>query len=157
MAFSLYPIGKIITNHGQSCLQINREYVAALMGLEGFSHIQVLWWFDGCDTAQERAKLIETKPYVHGPDRVGVFAMRSPSRPNPIALSCAGVTFVDYENGIVGLTYIDANNGSPLLDIKPYTPSLDRVETPRVPSWCAHWPASCESSGDFDWESEFNF
>ena len=157
MEFSLRTIGKISTNQGQFCLRIDREYLGALQGLEGFSHIQVIWWFDGCDTAEERAKTSETKPYVHGPDQIGVFAMRSPSRPNPIALSCAEVTYIDAVNGIVGLAYIDANEGSPLLDIKPYTPSLDRVENPRVPQWCAHWPKNCETSGDFDWGSEFNF
>lgn len=157
MEFSLHAIGKISTNRGQPCLRIDCAYRGALQGLEGFSHIQVLWWFDGCDTAAERAKTGETKPYVHGPDRVGVFATRSPSRPNPLALSCAEVTGIDAENGIVGLAYLDANEGSPLLDIKPYTPSLDRVENPRVPQWCAHWPMSCETSGDFDWAGEFNF
>jgi len=46
---------------------------------------------------------------------------------------------------------------SPVLDIKPYTPSLDRVEAPGVPKWCSHWPKSLEQSEDFDWENEFNF
>lgn len=45
----------------------------------------------------------------------------------------------------------------PVLDIKPYTPSLDRVETPNVPEWCSEWPKSTEESGNFDWESVFNF
>jgi len=48
-------------------------------------------------------------------------------------------------------------NNSPVLDIKPYIPSLDRVENPIVPDWYEHWPKSCEESGDFDWESGFNF
>ena len=57
----------------------------------------------------------------------------------------------------MGLAYIDAENGTPVLDVKPYTPSLDRVERPDVPGWCAHWPKSAEASGDFDWEKVFNF
>jgi len=61
------------------------------------------------------------------------------------------------DNGVIGLAYIDADDQSPVLDIKPYTPSLDRAETPRVPEWCGHWPKNVESSSDFDWESEFNF
>ena len=64
---------------------------------------------------------------------------------------------MDKENAIVGLSYIDANDGTPVLDIKPYPPSLDRVESPAVPGWCAHWPRNIEGSGDFDWEKEFNF
>ncbi|MDR0958673.1 MAG: tRNA (N6-threonylcarbamoyladenosine(37)-N6)-methyltransferase TrmO, partial [Clostridiales bacterium] len=54
------------------------------------------------------------------------------------------------------LTYIEAFDGSPVLDIKPYTPSLDRVELPNVPDWCSHWPKCYEQSGDFEWESEMN-
>lgn len=48
-------------------------------------------------------------------------------------------------------------NNSPVLDIKPYIPSLDRVENPIVPDWCQHRPKSYEESGGFDRESEFNF
>lgn len=88
---------------------------------------------------------------------MGTFATRSPERPNPIALSCCGVTYVDLDNGIIGLEYIDARNGSPVLDIKPYTPSIDRVEKVSMPDWCAHWSRCYEDSGDFDWEKEFNF
>jgi hypothetical protein len=44
-----------------------------------------------------------------------------------------------------------------VLDLKPYTPSIDRVESPSVPEWCDHWPKSYEESGGFDWEAEFNF
>ena len=64
---------------------------------------------------------------------MGTFATRSPERPNPIALTPAYVTYIDHENGIIGLAYIDANDGTPVVDIKPYTPSLDRVESPEVP------------------------
>lgn len=61
------------------------------------------------------------------------------------------------EAAAVGLYYIDAFPESPLLDLKPYAPSVDRVESPSVPEWCVHWPRSYEESGDFDWEAEFNF
>ena len=44
-----------------------------------------------------------------------------------------------------------------ILDIKQYTPSIDRVENPNVPTWCRHWPLSYEESGNFDWEDEFLF
>ncbi len=64
----------------------------------------------------------------------------TPERPNPIAVTAAAVTFVDADRGILGLGWIDANGQTPVLDIKPYTPSADRVEHPTVPDWCAHWP-----------------
>lgn len=88
---------------------------------------------------------------------MGIFATRSPIRPNPIALTAVEILHNDYEKGVIQIAYIDANDGSPVLDIKPYTPSLDRIEDPKVPAWCAHWPKSLEKSGSFAWEKEFNF
>ena len=101
--------------------------------------------------------LLEEKPYVKGSARIGVFATRSPMRPNPIAVSSVGIAYVDEATATVGLYFIDAYPGSPVLDLKPYTPSIDRVESPSVPELCTHWPKSYEESGDFDWEVEFNF
>lgn len=154
---TIYPIGRISEFDGDMRIELDKRYIPALEGLEGFGCVQVLWWFDRCDNAIDRSSLTENKPYKKGPENLGAFATRSPARPNPIALSCASVTYIDRENGIVGLAYIDAMEGSPVIDIKPYTPSLDRVEAPEVPEWCSHWPKCCEKSGDFDWESEFNF
>lgn len=151
------PIGEVISYDGETAIKVDSKYVPALTGLEGFGYIQVIWWFNGCDNEQSRSNLIENKPYKKGPDKLGTFATRSPERPNPIALTTAYVTYIDYKNGIIGLAYIDANEGSPVLDIKPYTPSLDRVESPIIPKWCSHWPKCNEDSGEFDWESEFNF
>lgn len=85
MDFKLHSIGNVRVNNGEFCLVIDREYRGALEGLEGFGHIQVLWWFDGCDNPQARSALAESRPYVNGPSRLGAFAMRSPFRPNPIA------------------------------------------------------------------------
>lgn len=151
------PIGKISVNDGEACVVLDKKYIPALEGLEGFSHIQLIWWFDGCDNEASRSLLTTSKPYKKGPETLGMFATRSPQRPNPIALSCCYVTYIDRENGVIGLAYTDAFDESPVLDIKPYTPSLDRVEAPAVPEWCAHWPKSNEASGEFDWEDEFNF
>lgn len=151
------PIGKIAVCSGEKVIELEEEYISALMGLEGFGYIQVIWWFDGCDNAESRSKLTEKSPYKKGPEILGTFATRSPERPNPIALSTTYVTHIDFEKGLIRLAHIDADEGSPILDIKPYTPSLDRVENIIVPGWCAHWPKCNEKSGDFDWSSEFNF
>jgi len=83
--------------------------------------------------------------------------MRSPVRPNPIELSIVDIISIDYEIGLIETSYIDAFDGSDILDIKPYTPSVDRIENPKVPKWCSHWPKCIESSEKFDWNSEFNF
>ena len=156
-AYTIRPIGVVRADDQGFRVEILPAYRAGLVGLAEFGCLQILWWFSGCDTPACRSSLTETKPYTHGPDTLGVFATRSPERPNPIALSCAQVTYLDAENGVIGLAYLDADDGTPVLDIKPYTPSLDRVREPAVPAWCAHWPDCVEESGEFDWEAEFNF
>ena len=154
---TLSPIGVVRAEGGAFRLEVAPPYRPALAGLEGFSHLQILWWFSGCEDARSRASRTEEAPYRRGPALLGTFATRSPRRPNPIALSCAGVLGIDRERGVLVLDYLDAEDGSPVLDIKPYLPSLDRVAAPGVPGWCAHWPASVEESGDFDWGAEFSF
>ena len=151
------PIGVIRNIEEGCCIKIQEKFVPALLALEGFSHIHVIWWFSGFDNDEARAVLTAEQPYKKAPEEMGVFATRSPIRPNPLALTASEVIGIDYENGIVQIAYTDANDGSPVLDIKPYTPSLDRVEEPGVPDWCGHWPKSIEASADFAWEEEFNF
>lgn len=152
----LNTIGIISCDKGDMSIVVDKAYVPALNGLEGFSHIQVLWWFSECDNDEDRRVLTVEKPYKSTADVLGTFATRSPQRPNPIALDCVRVTYIDRENAVIGLAWIEAFDGSPVLDIKPYTPSLDRVENPTVPEWCSHWPKCYEDSGNFDWESEMN-
>ncbi len=155
--FTVKQIGKVWANGGECRIVLEPEYASAMQGLNGFSHVNVLWWFSGCDNDEMRKSLTEESPYKTAPPILGTFATRSPMRPNPIALSCAQIIYIDHGSTTIGLAWIDAEDGSPVLDIKPYTPSLDRVESPGVPHWCAHWPKSCEESGSFDWEHEFKF
>lgn len=154
---NVFSIGKIINKEENVCVALEQKYAEGLRGLKDYSHVQVLWWADGCDNDDDRITLLEDKPYKNGPERIGVFALRSPERPNPIAVSNANIAYVDEENGIVGLYYIDAFDGTSVLDLKPYTPSIDKVEHSKSPDWCCHWPKSYEESGSFDWEAEFNF
>ncbi len=153
----LNSIGSVFSDERGMGIKLDSQYIPALMNLEGFSHINVLWWFNKTDNTASRRRLIEKSPYKNSPEMLGAFATRSPERPNPIALSCSYLTYIDASEGIIGLAYIDAEDGSPVLDIKPYTPSLDRVEKPEVPEWCSNWPNCIEDSGDFDWSSVFNF
>ena len=153
----LNTIGRIVSKEDDIRLVLDKTYAPALTGLDGFSHIQILWWFSECDNTKDRSTLTEAKPYKNSPDTLGTFATRSPMRPNPIALNTVQITYIDHENAVIGLTWIEAFDGSPVLDIKPYTPSLDRVENPTVPDWCSHWPKCYEASGDFDWGNEMNF
>ena len=155
--YMVHPIGKVRTSEEGTLIELEKEYIPALKSLEGFGHADILWWFDGCDDEENRSVLEAESPYKQGPDTMGIFATRSPQRPNPIALSVVQILYIDHEAGAIYIAYADARQGSPVLDLKPYTPSLDRVEHPQVPDWCGHWPRSLEESGDFDWENEFNF
>lgn len=157
MKITLIPIGKIENKNGDCCVVVEKQFRPALKGLKDFSYAQIFWWFSDCDDALCRSNLKEVKPYNDGPEELGVFATRSPQRPNPLALTTSYITYIDENSGRIGLAYIDAFDGTPVLDIKPYTPSLDKVENPQVPEWCAQWPKNIEESGDFDWESVFNF
>ena len=155
--YEVHSIGTIYNNERGIYIQVDREYIPALTALEGFGHINIFWWFSDFDSPQFRSVLDTEQPYKKAPEKMGIFATRSPIRPNPIALTVVEVIHIDHREGIIEIPYIDANNNTPLLDIKPYTPSMDRVEHPIVPEWCSHWPGSIEDSGSFDWGNEFNF
>lgn len=155
--FQVNPIGKFKVNEKGMFIELEPKYIPAMQALDGFSHLSVIWWFSDFDNEKARNILEAPQPYKAGPDVMGVFATRSPVRPNPIALTAVQVIQLDYQNGVIQIAWTDANDGTPVIDIKPYTPSSDRIETPGVPEWCSHWPNSLEESEVFDWENEFNF
>ena len=155
--FTVQSIGKVCNNENGTFIEVGEKYIPALQALEGYSHLNVLWWFSDCDNAQSRSVLEIVQPYKCAPEVVGIFATRSPERPNPIALTAVEIIRIDFEQGIIQVAFIDANDNTPVLDIKPYTPSFDRVENPGVPAWCSNWPRSTEESGYFNWEEVFNF
>lgn len=90
-----YPIGRIEVEEGNFQLVLSSKYKDSLKGLEGFSHIQGIWWFDGCDNEIDNNQLITQKPYTEGPERLGTFATRSPARPNPIAITTWEIASID--------------------------------------------------------------
>lgn len=155
--YHVNSIGTICNNERGTFIKLDTQFILAMKALEGFRHINVLWWFSDFDQKEFRSVLKAKQPYKHAPETMGIFATRSPIRPNPIALTTVEVIQINEQKGIIQIAYIDANDNSPLLDLKPYTPSLDRVETPVVPEWCSHWPKSLEESKTFAWEQEFNF
>ncbi len=155
--YKVNSIGTICSSKEGTFIRLDPEFVPALKALDGFSHINVLWWFSDFDKEEFRSVLETEQPYKNAPQKMGIFATRSPIRPNPIALTAVEVIDIDYQKGAIQIAYIDANNNTPVLDLKPYTPSLDKVKNCSVPSWCSHWPESLEESANFAWEDEFNF
>jgi tRNA-Thr(GGU) m(6)t(6)A37 methyltransferase TsaA len=135
----LLTIGHIRRDGGVR-LEVDEPYRAGLAQLEQFDHAIVLWWVDGHDNDESRSILQTELPYAPGVT-AGVFACRSEYRPNPIAVTVCRIDKVEEAVGLVWLGDIDAIEGSPLLDIKPYIPVVDRVRNPRVASWLDGWPS----------------
>ncbi len=103
---------------------------SALKGLEGFSHIWILWDFSEshCDAWHPTVR----PPRLGGNRRLGVFATRSPFRPNPIGLSCVKLEEIrpTADRGcVLVVSGADLMNGTPIFDIKPYLPFTDCVGT----------------------------
>lgn len=103
----------------------------ALEGLEGFSHIWITFVFH--QAQREQWKPTVRPPRLGGNKRVGVFASRSPFRPNPIGLSLVELDGIDKENGklLLHLKGIDLVDGTPVLDIKPYLPYAEALADAR--------------------------
>ena len=95
----------------------------ALRGIEGYSHLWLIWGFDKVESQKSRAESDSWSPTVRPPrlggnKRMGVFATRSPFRPNPIGLS--SVRLVGIEDGDLIVSGADVLDGTPIYDIKPY-------------------------------------
>ena len=114
-------------NGGSARLEIDEAFRPGLQGLDRYSHLLLLYWMDEA----ERGPLIQRPRHADAPR--GVFSIRSPARPNPIALAVARILAVDADTGQVEVEQLDCRDGTPLLDIKPYYPSIDAVPGARVP------------------------
>ncbi len=99
----------------------------ALKGIEGFSHLWLIWVFS--ESAGAAPKLTVRPPRLGGNRTVGVFASRSPFRPNPIGLSLVKLEGVDVSGGSPELIVKGADlvSGTPILDIKPYLPYCESI------------------------------
>ena len=123
---------------GVSLIRIFDAFRDGLEGLDTYSHIIILYWFHLRDTEADRS-VLKVVPRRHpGSPEVGVFSSRSPSRPNPIGL-CV-VELVKLEGNVLTVKGLDAVEGSPIIDIKPYSPRADAVPDAMVPPWALHGP-----------------
>ena len=102
----------------------------ALRGVEGFSHLWLIWGFSACE--RDAWSPTVRPPRLGGNEKVGVFASRSPFRPNGLGLSCVKLLKVIYpESGgvILRVSGADLVDGTPVYDVKPYLPAADKIET----------------------------
>ena len=114
-------------------IRIYEKYTRGLDKITDFSHIIVLYWLHLKDDPENRSILqVHPRGDLNKP-LVGVFATRSPSRPNPIGLCVCKL--IKVEENMLYIKNLDAFVGSPILDIKPYIPSLDCRPNAQIPDW----------------------
>jgi len=131
--FSVSPIGHIKKSDNRTLIVLGKKYESGLLGLGDFSHIHVLWWFDRNDTPEKRS-VLQVHPMGNRENPLtGVFATRSPMRPNLIALTLCKV--ISVKDNIIEIENTDAFDGTPVLDIKPFIPGRDTAEDATVPEW----------------------
>lgn len=111
-------------------LIIDKPYMDALYGLKDFSHCIVIYFMHEvkkCDIRHVPQGKVGIVP------EVGIFACRCTQRPNPIGITT--VEIIDIKDNIVSVKGLDVISGTPLLDIKPYTPQYDFIPNAKTPDW----------------------
>ncbi len=142
-SFSVRPIGYVHSAYTQtedvahthtgwtadtSQIHLFPRYAKGLGGLQGYSHIIVLFWV-------HKAKEWKMPKDHHKPPHVKLFATRMPVRPNPIGMSVVELLDFSTDTGQITVKGLDALDGTPVLDIKPYIPNFDNYSNACVPDW----------------------
>lgn len=141
---TLQPIGRVV--QGPACppeagwearqaeIEVDPSWAEALDGIEAFSHIWLLWWLDRRDAPPEALRVHpEGRPEM---PLVGIFATRSPRRPNPLAMTA--VQLLERTGRFLRVRGLDACEGTPILDIKPYLRRGDLIPDANMPGWLEH-------------------
>ena len=138
----LEPIGYVLSsvnermdeNWGEikSKIILNSKHTGALLGLENFSHAIIVSYLHQANYKKEkhlqrRPRNLETMP------KVGIFSQRAKDRPNPIGITA--VEIITVGDDYLEIKGLDAINETPILDIKPYYPHYDKIDSPKVPEW----------------------
>jgi len=142
-SFSFRPIGYVRSPYTQtedvahthtgwtadtSQIHLLPRYAKGLGGLQGYSHIIVLFWV-------HKAKEWKMPKNHNKPPHVKLFATRMPVRPNPIGMSVVELLDFSTDSGQITVKGLDALDGTPVLDIKPYIPNFDSYIDASVPDW----------------------
>jgi len=111
---------------------LDEIYARGLQGLTQFSHVLVVFFM-------HQAKFNPASDLVRRPQgradmpELGIFAQRAKHRPNPIGITA--VPLINIDGNVLKIKGLDAIDGTPVLDVKPYVPAFDRVDKPTVPEW----------------------
>ncbi|PIU52992.1 MAG: tRNA (N6-threonylcarbamoyladenosine(37)-N6)-methyltransferase TrmO [Deltaproteobacteria bacterium CG07_land_8_20_14_0_80_60_11] len=129
----LNPVGVVKKQGSRAWLEVFPEYAPALAGLQDFSHLWVFFWFHGNDNPEERRTLQVHPRRDPANPLTGVFATRAPVRPNLIGFTACRI--IKVAGNVVEVADLDAQDGSPLLDLKPYIPGGDAIPEALTPEW----------------------
>jgi len=131
--FKMRPIGHVKKTEGRTLIVLDKKYQPGLLGVDGYSHIYMIWWFDKNDTPEKRATL-QVHPMGNRENPLtGVFGTRSPRRPNLIALTLCKIMAI--KENVIEIEKTDAFDGTPVLDIKPFIPGYDTADDATIPEW----------------------
>lgn len=141
-SFTLKQIGmvhskieeKVYINWGDviSEIHLDREYEAGLLRLEEYSHAIIVFFMDQFESSETTVMRKRPRDREDMPE-TGVFAQRTKYRPNPIGISV--VKIIGIQDNILKVQGLDANNNTPVLDIKPYITEFDTRDNVLVPKW----------------------
>jgi len=144
-SISLAPIGRVVNDvtypsdvKWESIISevvIVPQLVEALDGIDGFSHVVIIFYLD--KVGEDQRSLLKVRPENKEElPLVGVFATRSPVRPNPIGVTV--VKLLGRQENVLKVLGLDAYNGTPVLDVKPYLRRGDLIEEATTPDWLLH-------------------
>jgi len=126
------PIGYVEHAGSQAYIVVYDDYREALDFIECFTHLIVVYWLH--KVPEHERSTVKVRPPFEDVPTLGVFATRFPARPNPIGLTT--VRLVDRKGRILVVEGLDAEPGSPVLDLKPYVPVYDKPKgRVKLPSW----------------------
>jgi tRNA-Thr(GGU) m(6)t(6)A37 methyltransferase TsaA len=108
------------------------EYIGALSGLEDFSHAIIITYLH--QAKYEKEKHLQRRPRgLESMPKVGIFSQRAKDRPNAIGVTT--VKIITVGSDFIEVQGLDAINGTPVLDVKPYYPQYDKIDSPKTPEW----------------------
>ncbi len=131
--YDINSIGQIRNVHGDIYIQL--DYLVSINS----SYITIYWWFHKFDSDMYRGITQADPPYENAP-KSGIFATRSPVRPNPIAITIAHVLRVDSNKKRIYINGIESFDKTPCIGINEYNFSNDYIKNCVVPDWLKHWP-----------------
>ena len=140
IAFQNEPIGKFVRYDNLAVLKLSNiaseTFQSMAKQVNSGDYLRIFWWFDRFDKAEFRRSTTCNPPYPNSP-KCGIFATRSPVRPNPVASTVVKVVAVDIKSQSIEVLGFDGFENSPILQISPYV--TDEVVAYRVPKWVEHW------------------